>query len=61
MATDPYVYPGTTVLKNLAGIEDPKRLQQFEAVSTAHRISELSFNPVPGAFDKLAGMVSSCS
>ena len=51
MATDPYVYPGTNVLKNLAGTEDQKRLQQFEAVSTAHRISELQFNPIPGAFD----------
>ena len=51
MATDPYVYPETNVLKNLAGIEDPNRLQQFEAVSTAHRISELRFNPIPGVFD----------
>ncbi len=51
MAIDPYFYPDTNVLKNLAGIEDPNRLQQFEAVSTAQRISELSFNPVPGAFD----------
>jgi len=53
MATDPYVYPGTNVLKNLAGIEDHIRLQQFEAVSTAHRISELGFNPIHGAFDAL--------
>jgi cell filamentation protein len=51
MATDPYVYPGTTVLKNLAGIEDHDRLQQFEAVSTADRISELSFKPIAGPFD----------
>jgi cell filamentation protein len=51
MATDPYLYPGTNVLNNLAGIEDPKRLQHFEAVSTAHRISELRFNPILGAFD----------
>ena len=51
MATDPDVYPETDVLKNLAGIEDPNRLQQFEAVSTAYRMSELRFNPIPGAFD----------
>jgi cell filamentation protein len=51
MATDPYLYPGTNVLKNLVGIENHKRLQQFEAISTAHRISELRFNPIPGAFD----------
>ena len=51
MATDPYVYPGTNVPKNLAGIEDRDRLQQFEAVSTADRISELRFKPIAGLFD----------
>lgn len=51
MATDPYVYPGSNVLKNLAGIQDHARLQQFEAISTADRLSELSIKPVPGLFD----------
>ena len=51
MVTDPYVYPGTNVLKNLAGIEDHDQLQQFEAVSTADRISELRVKPISGAFD----------
>src|SRR6267142_7029610 len=51
MATDPYIYPDTNVLKNLAGIQDSNRLQQFEAVSTAQRISELSLNPISAAFD----------
>src|SRR5947209_656237 len=51
MATDPYVYPGTNTLRNLAGIEDHDRLQQFEAVSTADRISELRVSPVAGIFD----------
>src|ERR1044071_3119294 len=51
MAIDPYVYPGTSVLKNLAGITNPTRLAQFEAFSTANRISELIFEPIPGAFD----------
>lgn len=51
MATDPYVYPGTNVLKNLPGIEDHDRLEQFEAVSTADRISELRFKPIAGLFD----------
>jgi cell filamentation protein, protein adenylyltransferase len=51
MATDPYVYPGTTVLKNLPGIQNYDRLQQFEAVSTANRISELRLNPIAGPFD----------
>ena len=51
MVIDPYVYPGTNVLKNLAGIEDHDRLQQFEAVSTADRISELRVKPISGSFD----------
>jgi len=51
MAIDPYLYPFTQVLKNLAGIEDSNRLQQFEAVSTAYRISELSLSPISGKFD----------
>ena len=51
MATDPYVYPGTNTLKNAAGIRDSTDLQRFEAVSTAQRISELSLQPIQGAFD----------
>lgn len=51
MATDPYVYPGTSVLRNLPGIQNHDRLQQFEAVSTANRISELRLNPIAGFFD----------
>jgi cell filamentation protein len=51
MATDPYVYPGTNILRNLLEIEDHERLQQFEAVSTAYRISELRLSPIAGSFD----------
>lgn len=51
MATDPYVYPGTDVLKNLAGIKEHDRLPQFEAVLTAYRISELRLKPIPGPLD----------
>lgn len=51
MATDPYVYPGTNVLKNLAEIRDSGSLQQFEAISTADRASELNFRPIAGRFD----------
>jgi cell filamentation protein len=51
MVTDPYFYPGTNILRNLPGIDDQERLQQFEAVSTADRISELRFHPVGGLFD----------
>lgn len=51
MAIDPYVYPESNVLKNLAGIENHDRLQQFEAISTVHRISELYFHPIAGVLD----------
>lgn len=51
MAIDPYVYPLTNVLRNLAGIEDSNRLQQFEAVSTAYRISQMGLSPISGKFD----------
>ena len=51
MVTDPYVYPGTKVLKNLVGIEDYDQLQLFEAVSTTDRILELRVKPISGAFD----------
>ena len=51
MDIDPYVYPGTNILKNLHGIEDYERLQHFEAVVTANRLSELQFRPISGLFD----------
>lgn len=48
---DPYVYPGTNVLKNLREIRDLDLLQQFEADVTTLRIKELENSPVPGSFD----------
>ena len=38
--TDPYVYPGTRVLKNLANIEDEEKLEAFEEQVTALRLEE---------------------
>ena len=49
--TDPYVYPGTDVLKNLRDIRDPEKLVRFEARSTARRILELEHVPTTGSFD----------
>jgi len=37
---DPYCYPGTTVLKNLAGLHDQAALDAFEAVMAAQRSDE---------------------
>lgn len=48
---DPYVYPGTTVLKNLRDIRDPERLAGFEADATSERIDELIQTPISGKFD----------
>jgi len=31
MSSDPYVYPGTTVLKNIPGIRNQRTLDRFEA------------------------------
>ena len=48
---DPYVYPGTNVLKNLRNIRDLERLARFEADATGWRISELEEKPASGKFD----------
>ncbi len=37
---DPYCYPGTTLLRNLPGLEDAAALAAFEAASTAQRADE---------------------
>jgi cell filamentation protein len=50
-SSDPYLYPGTTVLKNLSGLTDPELLARFEARRTHLRIAELIDTPVPGRFD----------
>lgn len=46
-----YTYPGTTVLKNLPGIQDQERLDRFERGRTALRLAELKLNPIEGDFD----------
>lgn len=51
MADDPYVYVGTTVLRNLHDIRDPSQLNQFESLATFKRILELEYKPLSGAFD----------
>ena len=38
---DPYVYPGTEVLKNKLGIKDAATLEQVERDTTLVRIKEL--------------------
>ncbi|MFN0104093.1 MAG: Fic/DOC family protein [Bryobacteraceae bacterium] len=48
---DPYVYPGTNVLRNLRDIRDPDTPNEFEAEATSRRIRQLEHKPLPGAFD----------
>src|ERR1700737_2432847 len=50
-STDPYLYPGTDVLKNLREIRDPNTLSRFEAESTTRRIVQLINSPVQDRFD----------
>ena len=48
---DPYVYPGTQVLRNLRGIRDADQLRRFEADTTSFRIRQLESAERPGQLD----------
>jgi cell filamentation protein len=50
---DPYVYPGTNVLRNLRDIRDPEQLDRFEAIATARRLAELGCEPIGNTFDAI--------
>jgi cell filamentation protein len=51
MADDPYVYPGTNVLRNHFGIRDVTELAEREAGLTAVRVTELERRFIPGDYD----------
>jgi cell filamentation protein, protein adenylyltransferase len=51
MTSDPYVYPGTTLLKNIPGIRNQKTLDRFEADRVGQRSLELIEQPLSGSFD----------
>jgi len=48
---DPYIYPGTSVLRNLRDIRDLDLLSKFEMDMTTRRLGELARYPTPGRFD----------
>ena len=48
---DPYLYPGTDVLKNLRNIRASGILARFEAEATARRLIQLIHSAMPGRFD----------
>src|SRR2546430_13370348 len=51
MSSGPYVYPGTTVLKNIPGIRNQEILDRFEADRVGQRSLELIERPLSGLFD----------
>ena len=48
---DPYVYPGTNVLRNYRDIRDLQLLAAFEMAVTTRRLAELENKPLRGKFD----------
>jgi cell filamentation protein len=48
---DPYLYPGTNVLRNLADLHDQKSLDSFEADAVAASLVNLGRRPIQGPFD----------
>lgn len=48
---DPYVYPGTNVLRNHLGIRDAAELAELEAAISAGRIAQLERCLIPGDCD----------
>lgn len=48
---DPYLYPDSEVLKNLADIQDAEKLKNMEADYTLFRLSEIAENDSLEKFD----------
>src|SRR5437879_3879648 len=51
MSSDPYVYTGTTSLKNIPGSRNQKTLDRFEADRVGQRSLELIEHPLSGLLD----------
>jgi cell filamentation protein len=51
MAEDPYVYPGTDVLRNKFGLRDATVLAELEHELSAGRAVALRGRPLPGGYD----------
>jgi cell filamentation protein len=48
---DPYVYPGTAVLRNLAGLKDADTLAAHEAQTSTLRLAQLAGLTLSGSYD----------
>jgi cell filamentation protein len=51
MAEDPYVYPGTNVLRNRFGLRDARELERRERDASYARLLQLAAEPLPGRYD----------
>lgn len=51
MSDDPYVYPGTDVLRNELGIRDFDELRRVEADLTYWRALRFAITPIAGSYD----------
>jgi cell filamentation protein len=51
VSDDPYVYPGTDVLRNLRGIRDGDELEEFETRLTYLRGLQVASDPPVGKYD----------
>lgn len=51
MSDDPYVYPGTDVLRNMRGIRDGYELEKFETRLTYLRGLQIASDPLVGKYD----------
>lgn len=51
MPFDPYVYPGTEVLRNRFDLRDGEGLARREAILTEARLAELAHRPLSGKYD----------
>lgn len=48
---DPYVWPGTTILRNRRGLHDAEALARYETRVVGRRAFALQRKPLPGRFD----------
>jgi cell filamentation protein len=48
---DPYLWPGTSCLRNLLGIRDPDQLSNAEHELVGIRTAEILASPLPGSYD----------
>ena len=51
MMKDPYLYPNSDVLKNLAGVRDSEKQKNVEADYTLLRLSEIAEDESPEIFN----------